>query len=100
MTDILLGREEPPIQSGVLTLMEVADGYYSRAAEITMLIQKLEREGRVAKGSELYRFRTGELRTFMELTKRAADLGSRRLTAENLKNDQATYGRESKGYQP
>lgn len=99
MTDMLIGRADPPIQVGHLTLMEVADGFYARAAELTMLIQKGEREGRITKGSEFYKFRTGELRTFMELAKRAADLGSRRLTAETLKNDQATYGRESKGFQ-
>lgn len=98
MTNVLLGRLPSPIQAGVLSLMEVADNYYARAAELTMLIQKAEREGDIGKGSEFYKFRTGELRTFMEMAKRAADLGSRRLTFETLKNDQATYGRESKGF--
>lgn len=96
MTDILLGREEPPIDAGHLTLMEVADAYFARASEITLLLQKAEREGQVTKGSAHYRFRTGELRTFMEMARRAAELGSRRLTEEQLHWEMQMYGRESK----
>lgn len=84
MTDVLLGRKPPPIDAGVLTLQEVADAYFARASELTMLIQRGESEGTVAKGSAHYKMRTGELRTFMEMAKRAADLGSRRLTREQL----------------
>ena len=36
------------------------------------------------RGSPLYKFRTGELRSFLDLSKRAAELGSRRLTQEQL----------------
>lgn len=97
MVDVLLGREHPPIEAAHLTLMEVADAYYARAAELTMLILAGEREGRVTRGSALYKMRTGELRTFMELSKNAADLGSRRLTAENLRHEQSQKGRESHG---
>ena len=96
MTDVLLGREDPPVD-GVLSLMEVADAYFARAMELTMLIQQMEREGTVLKGSSHYKFRTGELRTFAEMAKRAADLGSRRLTEENLKFEKSRTGRESKG---
>jgi len=96
MTDILLGREEPPIDAGHLTLMEVADAYFARASEITLLLQRAEREGQVTKGSAHYRFRTGELRTFMEMARRAAELGSRRLTEEQLHWEMQMYGRESK----
>lgn len=71
--------------------------YFARASEMTMLIQAAEREGRVLKGTPMYHFRTGELRTFLELAKRAADLGSRRLTQEQLTFEQAIYGRDSKG---
>ena len=84
MTDVLLGREEPPIDAGHLTLYEVSDAYYARAAELTMLLQQAEREGTVLKGSSHYKFRTGELRTFLELAKRSADLGSRRITYESM----------------
>jgi len=97
MTDVLLGREAPPIDAGHITLMEVADAYFARASEITMLLQKAEREGTITRGSAHYKFRTGELRTFMELAKRAADLGSRRLTEEQLLFEMQMHGRESKG---
>ncbi len=94
MTDILLGRVEPPIDAGHLTLYEVADAYYARAAELTMLLQKLEREGQITKGSGHYKFRTGELRSFLELAKRAADLGSRRITYESMLLEAERTGRD------
>lgn len=103
MTDVLIGRKEPPINAGHLTLMEVADAYYARASEMTMLIQEMESDGLIKrgrgndKGDALYQFRTGELRTFMEMAKRAADLGSRRLTEESLHFEKARIGRESRG---
>ena len=96
MTDVLMGRVEPPVHQGVITLMETADAYFARASEMTMLIQQGEREGTVLRGSAAYRFRTGELRTFMELAKRAADLGSRRITVEQMKAEAARYGRQSR----
>lgn len=96
MRDVLLGRKEPPIRKGTLTLMEVADAYYARAAEITMILQQKEREGQVTKGSAHYKFRTGELRTFMEIAKHATDLGSRRITDEQIRFDKERYGRESR----
>jgi hypothetical protein len=96
MTNVLMGRVEPPVNFGVLTLMETADVYYARAMELTMLLQAGEREGVVMKGSAHYKFRTGELRTFAELAKRAADLGSRRLTQEQMRFDASRLGRDSK----
>lgn len=98
MTDVLMGREDPPANAGYLTLMEVADAYFARASELTMLLQQAEREGRVVKGSAHYKFRTGELRTFMEMSKRASDLGSRRLTQAQLDYEMQQFGRESKGH--
>jgi hypothetical protein len=97
MKDVLLGRKPFPIEQGDLTLMEVADAYYARAAEMTMLIQQAEADGFVAKNTAQYKFRTGELRTFMEMAKRSADLGSRRLTQATLRFDQERYGRETAG---
>ncbi len=79
-TEVLLGRQTPPIENGELTLMEYANAVYSRAMELTMMIQRAESEGQVIKGSRYYKFRTGELRTFTELALRAIDLGSRRVT--------------------
>lgn len=97
MTDVLLGRTEPPIDAGRMTLLEIAEAYYSRAAELTMLIQAGERSGSVPKGSNYYRLRTGELRTFMDMARKAADLGSRRVSNDKLDFDMVIYGRETKG---
>jgi len=83
--DIILGREPAPIETvGYLALGELATAYYSRGKEIEMLIHEAERKGVVVRGSQLYQFRTGELRSFLEMAKRAAELGSRRLTQEQL----------------
>jgi len=85
--DVLLGREPSPIDSPYLAMMEVATAYYARAQEIDMRIHAAEREGVVQRGSHLYRFRTGELKAFIELARKCADLGSRRLTQEALLSD-------------
>jgi hypothetical protein len=82
--DVILGRTVPPYDHGVMTLLEVADAYYARACEIDMLIHELEREGHIVRGSDYYKFRTGALRSFLELSKRAAEKGSRRLTHEQM----------------
>lgn len=93
MTNVLLGRDAPPITKGIMTLMEVADAYYARASEITMLIQAGERTGTVLKSDAYYKFRTGELRTFMELAKKASELGSRRITYAQLQFEAERTGR-------
>lgn len=82
--DVLLGREPSPIDSPYLALMEVATAYFARANEIDILIHRGEREGVIFRGDDLYKFRTGELRSFLELSKKCAELGSRRLTQEEL----------------
>lgn len=64
--------------------MEVADAYFARACEVDMLIHQGEREGGIFKSSPYYRFRTGELRSFLDLSKRAAELGSRRITLAQM----------------
>lgn len=84
MKDVLMGRLPSPIDSPYLGLQEVATAYHSRACELEMIIHRGEREGLVTRGSDYYKFRTGELRDFTELAKRAAELGSRRLTQEQL----------------
>lgn len=87
MTDILLDRDDPPIDVGVMTLMEVATAFYARAAEITAILQKAEANGVVTRGSKHYKFRTGELRTFMDMASKKIDLGSRRVTAAKMEYD-------------
>lgn len=82
--DILLGRVEAPIDSPYLQLMELASAYYARACEVEMLILYEEQQRRVIRGHPLYKFRTGQLRSFLEMSKKLADLGSRRLTQESL----------------
>lgn len=83
-TDVLLGRTPSPLDSPYLSMQEVATAYHSRAREIEMLIYDLEAQGRVKAGSPLYKMRTGRLRSFIDMTKRCAELGSRRLTQEEL----------------
>lgn len=94
MRDVLMGRVDPPV-NGVLALLEVADAYFARACEMEQKILKGEREGSIDRKNPMYRFRTGELRSFKEMASRAADLGSRRLTAENIRVGQEQRGRES-----
>jgi hypothetical protein len=88
--NVLLGRSDPPLQLDgfYLDLMEVAAVYYARAKEIDMLIHWEEQNRRVIRGSPYYKFRTGQLRSFMEQAKMMADLGSRRLTQERLLYEQ------------
>lgn len=85
--DVLMGRVPPPAEAGELTLMEIANVYLTRALEMSALIHEAEREGGVFKGSSYYRFRTGELRDFIEAAKRVQELGSRRLTQARLEFD-------------
>jgi hypothetical protein len=83
--DIILGRADPPSDmDSVLDLMEIASAYYARAKEIDMLIHWEEQNRRVIRGSPYYKFRTGQLRSFIEMAKMMAELGSRRLTQERL----------------
>lgn len=78
--DILLGRTPPPIDAGILTLMECAEAFHARAKEMEMSLLNGESEGAILKGSGPYRFRTGALRSFIELCSKTIDLGSRRVT--------------------
>lgn len=93
MMDVLLGREDPPVQTGTSTLMEVADAYFARSSEIAMLINAAIADGRLTKGSVHDKFRTGELRLFMEVAKKASELGSRRITARQLQLEEQRLGR-------
>lgn len=86
--DVLLGRVDPPVESPYLDMMEVAAAYYARALEIEIMIFNEEHNHNVVRGHPLNKFRTGQLRSFIELSKKMADLGSRRLTQEALLSDQ------------
>lgn len=95
MWDVLLGRIDPPEKiRGPLALMEVGDAYFARASEIKAMIQRLEREGRIEKSHALSKFRTGDLQTFMDVARKSADLGSRRLTEATLRAEAEMRGRE------
>jgi hypothetical protein len=60
--------------------MECAEAFHARAKEMEMELLELEAEGAVPRGSRPYKFRTGYLRSFIELTSKTIELGSRRLT--------------------
>ena len=83
-TDVLLGRQPSPVNSPYLALAEIATAYYARAQELDMLIHEAERNGDVMRNAPHYKIRTGALRSFIEMSKKMADLGSRRLTQEQL----------------
>ena len=85
--DVLLGREAPPFDNGVMTMLEYASACHARASEMTMQIQRMELDGTVKRGDKLYKFRTGELRTACEVFKRSADMGSRRLTEAKMEQE-------------
>jgi hypothetical protein len=86
--NVLLGREAPPIESPYMDLCEIASAYFARACELEIMIYWEEQHQRVMRGHPLYKIRTGQLRTFMDMAKRMADLGSRRLTQEQLLYEQ------------
>ena len=95
MRDVLLGRVDAPINKGVLTLQEISDAYFGRACELEQLILAAQAEGKIPKSSPYHGLRTQEIRSFKELTKSAAELGSRRLTYESLRWEQEKTGRET-----
>jgi hypothetical protein len=78
--DILLGRLDPPTGDGPMALMEFAETVHARLGEVEIAILRSESDGGITKGSRVYRFRTGELRTAQEVFAKAIDLGSRRVT--------------------
>lgn len=75
---------DPPVESPYLSLMEVAVAYYSRALEIDALIHEGEETKAIRKVDPYYKVRVGPLRSFLEAAKKHCDLGSRRLTQEEI----------------
>lgn len=94
MRDILMGRYDSPV-TGVLALMEVADAYFARACELEQLILAAVREGHITKSDPRNSIRTQEIRSFKELSKSAAELGSRRVTVEQMTQEKERRGMES-----
>lgn len=87
MAAVLVGHQNPPVNIGIGTLMEVASAYFARGMELTSLIQRGETEGQVPRGSKLYKFRTGELRSFLDIAKNATEMGSRRITVAQMESN-------------
>lgn len=85
---VLLGRVVPPVQSPYLQLAEIAAAYHARGRELEMLIYLGEQNGSIVRGDRYYKFRTGPLNSFLEMSKRLYDLGSRRLSQEQLISQQ------------
>lgn len=94
MRDVLMGRKPSPVR-GILALMEVADAYFARACELEQLILEAVREGHITKSSAYQQIRTQEIRSFKELAKSAAELGSRRVTVEQMLQEKERRGMES-----
>jgi len=92
MWDVLLGRRDAPAlpQSPYLALQEISTAYLGRALEIDGKILRAEAEKEVEKNSPLQKFRTGALADFIVLARRAADLGSRRLTEFQMLHEEST----------
>ena len=65
--DVLMGHINPPISDGIDTLFEVSSTYLARAKEIEIKLLERERSGSISTGDSLKKFRTGELRSFIEL---------------------------------
>lgn len=87
---VVTGRVEAPMHDGFITLQELADTYYSRACDVERLIHRGERKGEIpTKGPvpadrNYYKFRTGELQSYLAMFKKASELGSRRITHEQM----------------
>lgn len=78
----MLGRQIPPFDSGASTLMEYASAAMGRALEIQKNLHRDELDGLITKGDPWYRFRTGELRDYIELFKVRYETGERRAITE------------------
>jgi hypothetical protein len=83
---ILKGLADAPMASPYLTLMETATAYLVRAYEIEMLIYTGEHNKTLEK--EYSNLRTRQLQSFIDMARKMADLGSRRLTMEQVLTEQ------------
>lgn len=84
---ILAGDKDAPVDAGPLTFMEISDAYHARARTVEALIYRGERNGRIPKNSPYYKFRTGELQSYISLFRNATELGGRRMTFEKMASE-------------
>jgi len=89
--EMLNGRRPLPVRNGVASLMESATGMYVRASEIASRIHRGEQEGTITRNSSWYRFRTGELRDFLDACSKAVELGSRLVTVAKLEAEMKEF---------
>jgi len=80
----MLKRIDLPNGDGIGSYHETAVAGYVRGQEMAQLILRMEADGTIVKGSALTKFRTGELRHFLEAASKAVDRGSREITAAQL----------------
>jgi hypothetical protein len=93
--DVLHGWEDPPLEKGVMTLMETAEAYFSRTCGIEQEILEAIANGVIKPKSEYHTLRTQEIRSYKEMFKSATELGSRRITFENSQTQKEFRGLES-----
>lgn len=96
--EILLGREDPPSsleKVGIHALQEFADACFARTCELEQNILEAIAEGHLDKDSPYHSLRTQELRSYKEMFKASSELGSRRLTREQIRVQQEMRGLES-----
>lgn len=82
--NVLLGREEVDSVHQYSYIIEVATAYYVRAKEIEGAIHKLERQLVVTKNSQYYKFRTGELRSFIEACSKMIAYGQAKIDERKI----------------
>lgn len=89
MWDVLLARKTPPElpHSPFLNLQEIAVAYLGRALELDGLIQRAVDNKDIPKNHPANQFRLHQLANLIVLARKAADLGSRRLTEFALLHD-------------
>jgi hypothetical protein len=89
MWDVLVGRKDAPRlpQSPFLALQEIAVAFLARALEIDALIHRGLRNKEIASKSPIDNFRLHDLANLIVLCRKAADLGSRRLTEASMLHD-------------
>ncbi len=85
---VLMLKLPLPVDDPRVGLLVTAGSYHTRASSMKRTIQRLEREGTISRSHDLVKFRTGELRTFMEMASKVFDSASRALTAAKLAFDE------------
>lgn len=95
--DMLVHKKDLPV-GGIMGLMETANTIYARVNEVCSIIQTSIRHGKLTKGGEYDKLRTGELRLLAETAKRGIDVGSRRLSLASYELEAASRGIDTPTY--